>query len=481
MANSKKSSVAEKKKVAKKNTLANKLNVVNPFDQSHIGSVPTVTWDKIDKYLATSHQLFKDCHQWLPAFERISILKKAAALLLQRKDELAFLIANEGGKPLIDARVEVARAIDGVQLCAQEISKLTGSEIPMDLTQAGAGRIAFTTKEPIGVVVAVSAFNHPLNLIVHQVAPAIAAGCPVLVKPARDTPLSCKAFVDILHEAGLPPQWCRFIACDIPTSEKMITDARVGFFSFIGSGNVGWMLRAKLAPGTRCALEHGGVAPVIIEESADIEAMIPSLLKGGFYHSGQVCVSVQRIYAPKAKAKAIAQLLADGACKLIVGNAIDEFTECGPLIRPKEVDRVEAWVDEAIAAGAILVTGGKRLGETTYAPTVLLEPPVDAKVSTMEVFGPVVCVYGYKDIDQAIAQANSLDYAFQASVFTKNLDVAMKAIRELEATAVMVNDHSAFRVDWMPFAGRKQSGYNTGGIAYTMHDMSQDKMAVIKL
>jgi acyl-CoA reductase-like NAD-dependent aldehyde dehydrogenase len=460
---------------------AETIDIVNPYDQTYLGSLPLVTWDDIDKDLATAQQLFKDRQQWLPAFERINILKKTAILISQRADELALLIASEGGKPLVDARVEVTRAIDGVELCAKEISTLTGTQIPMDLTPAGAGRIAFTTKEPIGVVVAVSAFNHPLNLIVHQVAPAIAAGCPVLVKPARDTPLSCKAFVDILYQAGLPAQWCRFIMCETSTSEKMITDPRVAFFSFIGSAKIGWMLRAKLAPGTRCALEHGGVAPVIIEESADIAAMIPSLLKGGFYHSGQVCVSVQRIFAPRDQARAIAQMLADGAENIIVGNAIDEATECGPLIRPKEVDRVEAWVDEAVSAGATLVTGGKRLGESTYAPTVLLEPPVDAKVSTMEIFGPVVCVYGYDDINQAIAQANSLEYAFQASVFTKNLDIAMKAVQELDATAVMVNDHTAFRVDWMPFAGRKQSGYNTGGIAYTMHDMSQDKMAVIKL
>jgi len=460
---------------------AETFDIVNPYDQTYLGSLPLVTWDDIDKDLATAQQLFKDRQQWLPAFERINILKKTAILISQRADELALLIASEGGKPLVDARVEVTRAIDGVELCAKEISTLTGKQIPMDLTPAGAGRIAFTTKEPIGVVVAVSAFNHPLNLIVHQVAPAIAAGCPVLVKPARDTPLSCKAFVDILYQAGLPAQWCRFIMCETSTAEKMITDPRVAFFSFIGSAEIGWMLRAKLAPGTRCALEHGGVAPVIIEESADIAAMIPSLLKGGFYHSGQVCVSVQRIFAPRDQARAIAQMLADGAEKIIVGNAIDEATECGPLIRPKEVDRVEAWVDEAVSAGATLVTGGKRLGESTYAPTVLLEPPVDAKVSTMEIFGPVVCVYGYDDINQAIAQANSLEYAFQASVFTKNLDIAMKAVQALDATAVMVNDHTAFRVDWMPFAGRKQSGYNTGGIAYTMHDMSQDKMAVIKL
>lgn len=458
-----------------------KLDVFNPYDHTFLGSVPMIKWPEIDSYLTSSEQLYKDRQQWLPAFERINILKKMAVLISKRADELALLIASEGGKPLVDARVEVTRAIDGVELCAKEIANLKGSQIPMDLTQAGAGRIAYTSKEPIGVVVAVSAFNHPLNLIVHQVAPAIAAGCPVLVKPAGDTPLSCKAFVDIVHEAGLPPQWCRFVMCETSTAEQMITDPRVAFLSFIGSAKIGWMLRSKLAPGTRCALEHGGVAPVIIDESADIEAMIPSLLKGGFYHSGQVCVSVQRIFAPKSKAKAIAQKLADGAAKLVVGNAIDESTECGPLIRPKEVDRVEEWVDEAVSAGATLLTGGKRLGDTTYAPTVLFEPPVDAKVSNMEIFGPVICVYEYDDINQAIAQANALEFAFQASVFTKNLDIAMKAINELEATAVMVNDHTAFRVDWMPFAGRKHSGYNTGGIAYTMHDMSQDKMAVIKL
>ena len=456
------------------------LEVVNPFDQSHISSVPIIQWPKIDSYLNTAHQLFKDQKQWLAAHQRINILKKTALLMIERQDELAFLIANEGGKPLIDARVEVARAIDGVELCAKEIANLTGREIPMDLTPAGSGRIAFTTKEPIGVVVAVSAFNHPLNLIVHQVAPAVAVGCPVLVKPARDTPLSCRTFVDILHQAGLPSEWCRFVVCDNSCTEQMVTDPRIGFFSFIGSANIGWMLRSKLSAGTRCALEHGGVAPVIIEESANLDLVIPSLLKGGFYHSGQVCVSVQRIFAPKKQAKLIAERLADGASKLIVGNAIDEYSECGPLIRPSEVDRVELWVNEAIKAGASLLTGGIRLSNSTYAPTVLLDPPLHVKVSNTEVFGPVVCIYGYENIDDAISQANSLDFAFQASIFTKNIDIAMQTIQQLDASAVMVNDHSAFRVDWMPFAGRRHSGYNTGGIAYTMHDMSQEKMAVIK-
>ena len=457
------------------------LEVVNPFDLKPIGEVPETEWDTIDGYLDTANQLHRNRKNWLPAHQRIAILKKTAQLMEARFEELSFQIANEGGKPLLDARVEVTRAIDGVGLCIKDLGSLTGKEIPMDLTAAGSGRMAFTTREPIGPVVAVSAFNHPLNLIVHQVAPAIAVGCPVLVKPAGDTPLSCLAFIEMLYEAGLPEEWCRFVMSDRAASEKMVTDPRVAFFSFIGSDGVGWMLRSKLAAGTRCALEHGGVAPVIIDEGADIEAMIPSLLKGGFYHSGQVCVSVQRVFAPRAQAADIAHLLAEGAAKLVVGNAIDDTVECGPLIRPAEVNRVASWIDEAKSAGTQILTGGERLSETTYAPTVLLDPDADAKVSTSEIFGPVVCVYGYDNIDEAIARSNSLPFAFQASVFTQNLGTAMKAVQELDATAVMVNDHTAFRVDWMPFAGRRQSGYNTGGIGYTMHDMTQDKMAVIRL
>jgi len=458
-----------------------RLEVVNPYDQKTIGSVPLVGWGQVDQYLDASQLLFRSRKQWLPTYTRIKILNNVASLMAERAESLAYLIADEGGKPLMDARVEVARAIDGVELSVKEIAHMGGREIPMDLTEAGAGRMAFTTREPIGVVVAVSAFNHPLNLIVHQVVPAIAVGCPVLVKPADDTPLSCQAFVDILYEAGLPEPWCRFVVCDTATAEKMVTDPRVGFFTFIGSAKIGWMLRAKLAAGTRCALEHGGAAPVIIDESADIETVIPSLLKGGFYHSGQVCVSVQRIFAPKKQAADIAQLLAEGAEKLVVGNAIDETTECGPLIRPREVDRVAAWVEEAKGDRTKILSGGKKLSASTYAPTVLLNPDARAKVSTMEIFGPAVCVYDYDDINQAILRANSLPFSFQSAVFTKHLDIAMTAIRELDSAAVMVNDHSAFRVDWMPFAGRKQSGYSTGGIGYTMRDMTEEKMAVIKL
>jgi acyl-CoA reductase-like NAD-dependent aldehyde dehydrogenase len=457
------------------------LEVVNPYSLQTIGEVELVDWPIIDGWLQTAQQLHKNRTAWLPAFQRIAILKKTAQLMQGRFDELAFQIANEGGKPLKDAKVEVTRAIDGVELCIKELGHLTGAQIPMDLTEAGSGRLAFSQREPIGPVVAVSAFNHPLNLIVHQVGPAIATGCPVLIKPASSTPLSCQAFVQMLYEAGLPEEWCRFALCKNEVAEQMITDPRVAFFSFIGSGSVGWRLKSKLPPGTRCALEHGGVAPVIVDDCADLTMMIPALVKGGFYHSGQVCVSVQRVYVPKSMALSVAQAIAEKASQLKVGNAIDLDTDCGPLVNPLEVTRVHDWVIEAKLGGAQVLCGGQPLGQTTYAPTVLLNSPEKAKVSTQEVFGPVVCVYGTESLSHAIAQANALPVAFQAAVFTQKLNVALQCVQELDATAVMVNDHTAFRVDWMPFAGRRYSGYGVGGIGHTMHEMTQEKMAVIKL
>ncbi len=453
--------------------------VVNPFDLSVIGSVPTSDWADIDAFLTQAKQFSEDRSAWMKPHERAAILQKAMKIMQERREHLAFQIANEGGKPLIDARVEVDRAINGMELCIHELGALKGTEIPMGLTAAGDGRMAWTMREPIGPVVAVSAFNHPLNLIVHQVAPAVATGCPVIVKPAGDTPLSCFEFVSILHEAGLPPALCQAAACDVDVAEKMVTDPRVAFFSFIGSARVGWMLRSKLAPGTRCALEHGGAAPVIVDATADIDAAVQHLTKGGFYHSGQVCVSVQRVFAHSSVIDDLAAKLTESAKALKVGNAIDEDTECGPLIRPKEVERVAEWVEEAVKGGAQLLCGGDKLSETTYAPTLLLDPSADATISQNEVFGPVVCLYSYDDVDAAITQANSLDLSFQAAVFTNDLNAAMHTYRNINASAVMVNDHSAFRVDWMPFAGLKQSGHGVGGIPYTMHEMTIEKMIVI--
>lgn len=454
--------------------------VVNPYDLSTIGSVPTSDWEAVDSFLTRAKELSEDRKAWMKAHERAAILKKAAEIMQDRFEHLSMQVANEGGKPLIDARVEVARAINGMELCIEELGTLRGTEIPMGNTPAGDGRLAWTSREPIGPVVAVSAFNHPLNLIVHQVAPAVATGCPVIVKPAGDTPLSAFEFIDILHEAGLPKEWAMAVVTPRDVSSAMVADPRVAFFSFIGSAGVGWSLRSQLAPGTRCALEHGGVAPVIVDATADLDLAVPSLVKGGYYHSGQVCVSVQRVFAHSSIIDHLAARMTEAVKVLKVGNAIHEDTECGPLIRPKECDRVAQWVDEAVEGGATVLCGGEKLSDTTYAPTLLLNPPAEATISKNEVFGPVVCLYSYDDIDAAIATANSLDVSFQAAVFTTDLNTAMHTYRHINASAVMVNDHTAFRTDWMPFAGLKTSGHGVGGIPYTMHEMTIEKMIVIK-
>lgn len=457
-----------------------KMVVKAPYDQSVLAEVETGTAVTIEKALATSYSLFKDKATWLSLAERLAVLEKVAQLMQNEFESLAVSAAREGGKPLVDSRIEVARAIDGVQLCVETMRAEGGTYIPMNSSAASANKVAFTTKEPIGVVIALSAFNHPLNLIVHQVAPAVATGCPVIVKPAGKTPLSCFRFVDFLYEAGLPKEWCQAIALsDNGLATQLATDSRVAFLSFIGSSKVGWMLRSKLAPGTRCALEHGGVAPVIVCGDGHIEDAIPKLVKGGFYHSGQVCVSVQRIFVHSSLVKEVTKKLSHEATKLVAGDPTLESTDIGPLIDPLEVDRVHSWVEEAIAEGAEIITGGQKLNNNCYAPTVVLNPPDDVQLSCKEVFGPVVCIYEFDDLDEAVKRANQLPYAFQAAVFTKNIDTALKLYRGLNGSAIMVNEHTAFRVDWMPFSGLNNSGMGIGGIPHTISDMQIEKMLVV--
>ncbi len=461
-------------------TPAGTLEVVAPFDRSPIALIETSDGHAIEQALDTAHQLFRDRSRWLPVYQRIAILEKTAAIMTERAETLAIEAAREGGKPLIDSRIEVTRAIDSIRICIDCLRGVTGETIPMGINTASAGRLAFTSREPIGVVVAISAFNHPVNLICHQVGPAIAAGCPVIVKPAEETPLSCFRFVEILREAGLPDEWCQtLVTSSLDVATQLVTDARVAFLSFIGSARVGWMLRSKLAPGTRCALEHGGAAPVIVAEDADIDDVLPKLLKGGFYHAGQVCVSVQRVFAHHAIARELAMRLANGANRLVMGDPTLEETEIGPLIRPAEVDRVDQWVKQSFMEGAEVLAGGKAVSDTAYACTVLYSPSPASKVSTQEIFGPVICVYPYADIDEAIDQANRLPYAFQAAVFSKDIDTALRACKRLDASAVMINDHTAFRVDWMPFAGLRESGLGVGGIPYSFRDMQIEKMMVL--
>lgn len=455
------------------------VEVESPFDGAPVGQVTASSAEDIECALVTAHALFRDRRQWLTKQRRIAILKRAAEIITSRREAIARQASHEGGKPYKDSLVEVDRGIDGIQICIDELRTKGGHVIPMDLNATSAGRVAFTQYEPIGVVVGVSAFNHPFNLVVHQVAPAIAVGAPVIVKPAPSTPLSCKTLIDIFHEAGLPPGWAQMVLpIDLDLATRLVSDSRVGFLSFIGSAAVGWMLRSKLAPGARCALEHGGVAPVIVSHDADLDMALPRLTRGAFWHAGQACVGVQRVFCHSSVATAVADGIAKLGSQMTTGDPLLTTTDVGPLITHREVDRVARWVNDAVAGGARLVSGGQKLSSSCYANTVLLNPALDADVTRKEVFGPVVCVYSYDDIDAAIGLANDLPYSFQAAVFTRNVDTAMHCYRYLDGTAVMVNENTLFRVDWMPFGGARSSGHGMGGMPHTMSDMQTEKLMV---
>lgn len=455
------------------------LHVRSPYSGSVVGEVAVSTEAEIENALVVAHAKFRDRSNWLSKSQRIEILQRAAELIRLRKLELATQAASEGGKPLRDSITEVERGIDGILNCIEVLRNDGGHVIPMGLNATSANRVAFTQYEPIGVVVAVSAFNHPFNLIVHQVVPAIAVSAPVVVKPAANTPLSCKALLDILTEAGLPEGWAQMVLpVDNALTGKLVADPRVGFFTFIGSAPVGWMLRSTLAPGARCALEHGGVAPVIIAADADLDDALPRIARAGFWHAGQACVSVQRIFCHRSIATEVATRIAQFGDAMVVGDPTNAATEVGPLISEREVIRVGRWVQEAVEGGATLVSGGQALDNNCYAPTVLLNPPLESSVMQKEVFGPVVVVYAFDELKDAITWANSLPYAFQSAVFTQSLDTAMASYQGLDATAVMINEHTLFRVDWMPFAGAKLSGLGVGGIPHTMKDMQVEKMMV---
>lgn len=456
------------------------IDVTSPFDGKVVGTVKFSTFEEVESAIDLAHKTFLDTANWLPKYKRVEILEKAMKIMSSQAEELTILCASEGGKPYIDSKVEIQRAINGIKIAIEHLGSYEGKEIAMGHTISSANRMAYTFKEPIGVVAAISAFNHPFNLAVHQVIPALAVGCPVIIRPATQTPMSAIRLVQILKEAGLPNGWAQAIVCDRKGGELLATSPKTHFLTFIGSGDVGWYLNSKVSQGTRVSLEHGGVAPVIVEADADIEDMIPALVKGGFYHAGQVCVSVQRIYVQEAICDEVAKKLTQAARKLIVGDQLDPKTEVGPLINHDEVNRVEAWVNDAIAKGATILTGGKKIGDSCFEPTVILNAPDDAIVSQKEIFGPVICVYSYITLDEAISRANALNVSFQAAVFTKNIDTALKSVKKLNATAVMVNDHTAFRVDWMPFGGARLSGLGKGGISYSMEEMSNQKMMVIK-
>jgi acyl-CoA reductase-like NAD-dependent aldehyde dehydrogenase len=457
------------------------LSVTNPSTGQQIATLEADTGEQATRKLELAWRRFKNRSQHLPLHDRIEILERLVALMERDADAFAMTIARDGGKPLSDAQVETSRAIAGVRMAIASASEHRGRVIPLGHQASSAGRLSFTQKYPRGVVLAFSAFNHPLNLIVHQVIPAFAAGCPCVVKPAADTPLACIKFLELMYEAGVPEDYAScVITDDLDVAGQMVRSDKIAFFSFIGSARVGWMLRSQVHPGVRCALEHGGVAPCIVTDTADLDIAVPSITKGGFYHAGQVCVSTQRIYVDKSIEANFLELLRESVSRLRVGDAADPATEVGPLIRPAEADRVDDWVREAVSLGGKVVAGGIRMEGNFYQPTVIHSPPVAAKVSSQEIFGPVVCVYPYDTFDEALNAVNIHPHAFQAAIYTSDINAMYAAYDAFDASAVMVNDHTAFRDDGMPFAGLSASGLGVGGIPYTIEEMQFEKMMVLK-
>src|SRR5687768_12492860 len=416
----------------------------------------------------------------LPAHKRAEILVKVAGYLGRRHEEVAQTISAEAGKPLKAARVEASRAMSTFTMAAVEARKLTGETVPMDASQAGAGKLAFTLRQPIGIVGAISPFNFPLNLVAHKIGPALAAGCAVVLKPASQTPLSALLLAELLTEAELPPGWLNVVVG--PASEigdVLVEDERVRAITFTGSGDVGWKL-AERAPRKRVKLELGNATPVIVEADADLEDVSTRLAANAFSFAGQSCISVQRIYVQRAAYDDLLARLLPKVEALVVGDPLDETTDVGPLIDEGARDRVLEWIEEARAAGAEILTGGTLEGEL-LRPTVIANASPELNVSREEVFGPVCTVTAYDTVDEAIELANGTRYGLQAGIFTRELKVALDAARGLEFGGVTVNEAPTFRADQMPYGGVKDSGNTREGPAYAVREMTEDRVVVLQL
>lgn len=454
--------------------------VRSPFDGSFIAEVEKPDAAAIEGALANADAYHRSVEK-LPAWRRYEILSAVSQRIAADGEELAMLIASEGGKPYKDALAEAKRAVVTVRLAAAETMKQGGEHIPMDLAPGTENSLAFTIKEPVGPVLAISAFNHPVNLICHQAATAIAAGCPVIIKPSEKTPLSAHRIVSYFLEAGLPAHMISFLPAPGSEIAEIIPDRRVAFVSFIGSSKVGWELRKKLAPGAGIALEHGGAAIAAVDESADLEKAAASLVKGAFYHAGQVCVSTQTIFVHESRSEEFTEIFLAKTTALVTGDPKDGKTDVGPIISSADRDRIMEWIKEAEKSGARILTGGKEIYKQSIEPTVLTDISWDMAVFRKEIFGPVVNIMPYKELAQVIEAVNGLDFMFQNSIFTRDMDKAIAFGRSINTKSVIINEHTAFRVDWMPFGGGKDSGMGVGGVKYNVADLLTDKLFVVKL
>jgi len=453
------------------------VDVASPFSGETVGRVAKAGADETRGAIDAAEAAMREP---LPAHKRAEILVRVAGFLGRRHDEVARTISDEAGKPMKAARVEARRAMSTYTFAAVEARKLAGEMVPMDASQAGDCKLAFTLRRPIGVVGAISPFNFPLNLVAHKLAPALAAGCAVVLKPASQTPLSALLLAELETEAGLPPGWLNVLVG--PASEigdVLIEDERVKALTFTGSGAVGWKL-AEGAPKKRVKLELGNATPVIIAEDADIDTAAQAMAANAFSFAGQSCISVQRIYVEAPAYDRFLERFLPRVEELRLGDPADEETDVGPVIDEGARERILEWIEGARAGGARVLTGGE-LDEELIRPTVIADAGPELKVTCEEVFGPVCTVNSVGALDEAIGLANGTRYGLQAGIFTTKLETALGAAQELEFGGVIVNEAPTFRADQMPYGGVKDSGNTREGPAYAVRELTEERLVVIDL
>ncbi len=451
--------------------------VRSPYSGEVVGRVPTAGAAEARRAVDAAAGAMREP---LPAHKRAEILVRVAGLLGRRHDEVARLISDEAGKPLKAARVEVSRAMSTYTMAAVEARTLAGEVVPMDGSQAGEGKLAFTLRVPAGVVGAISPFNFPLNLVAHKIAPALAAGCAVVLKPAGQTPLSALLLAELETEAGLPPGWLNVLVG--PASEigdVLVADDRVAVLTFTGSGDVGWGLRER-APRKKVLLELGNATPLIVEADADVSAAAAAVAQHAFSFAGQSCISIQRVYVAREAWDAFVADVVPRVEALRVGDPADDETDVGPVIDEGSRERILSWIEEARSAGAEILAGGE-LRDGVLRPTVIARPPADAKVVCEEVFGPVVTLVPFDTLDEAIELANGTRYGLQAGIFTGSLDSALRAAQRLEFGGVTINEAPTFRADQMPYGGVKDSGNTREGPAYSVRELTEERLVVVNL
>jgi len=454
------------------------LEVKNKYNGKTIASLPTARREDVDAAIAAAQRAAGVMAE-LPAYKRAEILFKTASLLRERSDDLAKTIAAEAGKALKFARAEVDRAVSTFTIASEEAKRLHGETFPLDAVPAGEGYFGFWVRRPVGVIAAISPFNFPLNLVAHKVAPALASGNSLVLKPATSTPLAAVKLCQALQDAGLPAGAINLIVGSGGTvGEWLITDPRIDKITFTGSPPIGAHILA-VAGIKKVTLELGNTSPVIIAPDADLDFVAKRCAVGAYYNSGQVCISVQRIYSQKQVYEPFAEKFVKATDAMVVGDPLDERVDVGPMIDSKEVDRIEGWVKEAQSSGARVLTGGKRDG-TVYYPTVLTNVNADMKVIAEETFAPVASVISCDDFEESLQQANDTKFGLQVGVFTKDIDRVLKAVKRLNFGGVIINDTPNFRADHMPYGGNRQSGLGREGVKFAMEDMTNIQMVAIR-